>query len=75
MVVPGGRLMIDARWSSKPVVKSLLQKILPASPYSSIFWRDQSRSLSGKSLRINILGKHAEKNERGRSTTFAGPQL
>jgi hypothetical protein len=54
----------DLRGGSKSGSKPLFQNILPVSPCGSSFWQDRAGSLSHKPLEINILERHAEKNER-----------
>jgi hypothetical protein len=54
----------DLPGASKSGAKPLFQNILPVSPCGSIFWHDQAGSPSHKPLEINILERHAKKNER-----------
>src|SRR6266571_1084292 len=66
------RKEVGSRHSPKFECKSLLQKILPISPYPSRFWRDLARSSPSKSLRMNILGIRREKMSRIAHTKQSG---
>ena len=54
----------DLRGASKSETKSLFHNILPVSPCDSRFWQDRAGSMPHKPLEINILERHAKKNER-----------
>jgi hypothetical protein len=54
----------DLRGASKSEAKSLFQNILPVSPCDSRSWQDRAGSMPHKPLEINILERHAKKNER-----------
>jgi hypothetical protein len=54
----------DLRNASKSGAKPLFQNILTVSPCGSRFWHDQAGSPSHKLLEMNILERHANKNER-----------